>query len=404
VHSITYGASELQECFDSLAQQAQRAAGAAGQQQLEPALGVVSWHADWCEPCRDAAAQLGQLAAALQQQHPGSGSSSSSVAFFTLDVEASSANTAFALEKVMKKPESRRAGAKPLLRSGAKFPCITLHQLPSLQPVATLAGPDAVRELQQALREHAAAAAASQRPAPAAAPAAAGTAAAPASVAAAGQPPSRLVVLKKGAAEAKELLAAGRASGAPVVVVWTQLPAGGDSAVAAAASEALDLQAAAAEAAAATRGLVVVNADAGASSSNQLLAGALKVKAFPEVQVYRDMKLASKLACAAATPAGLLRLAAQLAAPASSGSGSPAASAPAAPTTTPTAALEAAAAAAPATATAAAGGTTATTSSSSSPFDPPAPKFAKPGATKRFPDSRLGHFFPKMPCLRCEAH
>ena len=33
------------------------------------------------------------------------------IAFFTLDVEGSSANTAFALEKVMRKPDSRRAGA-----------------------------------------------------------------------------------------------------------------------------------------------------------------------------------------------------------------------------------------------------------------------------------------------------
>lgn len=92
VHDVAYGAAELQEAFDAAAARLAQPGG-------PPALGVVSWHAAWCEPCGTAAAALRQLAAA----HPGA-------AFFTLDVEGSAANTTFALEKVMRKPESRRAG------------------------------------------------------------------------------------------------------------------------------------------------------------------------------------------------------------------------------------------------------------------------------------------------------
>ena len=97
VHSVTYGASELQECFDSRAAAAAAAGTAAGDS--GPTFGVVSWHANWSQGCQAAAQQLHQLAA----RHP-------QVAFYTLDVEGSAANSAVALEKVMRKPESRRAG------------------------------------------------------------------------------------------------------------------------------------------------------------------------------------------------------------------------------------------------------------------------------------------------------
>ena len=33
-------------------------------------------------------------------------------------------------------------------------------------------------------------------------------------------------------------------------------------------------------------------------------------------------------------------------------------------------------------------------------FDPPDPKLAKPGYTKRLPNGETVHYFPKMPCLR----
>ena len=94
VHDVAYGAAELQEAFDASAARLAQAGS-------PPVLGVVSWHAAWCEPCVSTAAALRQLAAA----HP-------TAAFFSLDVEGSAANTAFALEKVMRKPESRRAGGR----------------------------------------------------------------------------------------------------------------------------------------------------------------------------------------------------------------------------------------------------------------------------------------------------
>lgn len=269
------------------------------------------------------------------------------------------------------------AGAKLVLKSGEKPPCITLHYLPSLQPVQTLAGPAALGQLRHLLQEQAATA-----PPPAPAPEATGTG------------PGSLVVLRKGAAQAKEVLAAGRASASPVLVVWTRSGAGSEQQAA--------LRAAAAEAAAAARGLTLVDADAGASNANSVLAGALKVASFPEVHVYRDMKLESKLSGAGATPAALAALVARLEAPGSgstgstggpsgsngSGEGMPAASNLSAPT----------AGAASSAAKAAAGASSG--SGAGSVFDPPGGKFAKPGATKRFPDSRLGYFFPKMPCLR----
>ena len=261
------------------------------------------------------------------------------------------------------------AGAKPILKSGDKWPCLTVHYLPSLQPAATFTGAAALDHLHRLLREQAAppVAVSSRAPVQPAAAAAAAPAAGPPA------PPSQLVVLRKGAAQAKELLAAGKAAGTAVVVVWTRSSDGGDAASVSAAA----LRAAAAEAAIVSPGLALVDADAGASASNQLLATALKVKGFPEVHVYRDMQLASKLSGADATPARLASLVVQLVGGRGSGGVAAAAEAPA--TATP-----AAAAAAPAPGL----------------YDPPGGKFAKPGAAKRFPDGRMGYFFPKMPCLK----
>jgi hypothetical protein len=328
---------------------------------------VVSWHAPWSEACSEAASALSAAATA----HPGA-------AFFSLDVEASPANTALALEKVMRKPESRRVGAKPALRSGERFPCITLHYLPSLQPWATLAGPAAVQQLHHALAEHTGFKPGQQTAPPS-------TAAAPGSGGSGGRSssaePSRLVVLKRGALQAKEVLAEGRAAGAPVIMVWTHSGEGETAATAA-------LRSAAAHSAGACAGLLLVDADAAACKANELLAGALKVGSYPEVHVYRDMKLASKLSGPSASPSELLRLAQQLA-----HSGAPAS--PAAPM------LHAAAPGSPAVAASQAPPVEQLpVGSPPDVFDPPAGKFAKPGAAKRFPDGRFGYFFPKMPCLR----
>ena len=92
---IEDGAAELQRHFDA----------------SQAPLAIVSWHASWSNHCVEAAEALGRMA----RQHPGA-------AFFLLDVEASAANSAFALEKVMGRPESRRIGERcPCLRAGGRL-------------------------------------------------------------------------------------------------------------------------------------------------------------------------------------------------------------------------------------------------------------------------------------------
>ncbi|KAI3426100.1 hypothetical protein D9Q98_008068 [Chlorella vulgaris] len=406
VHSITAGAAELQQCFDSLAEQA-AAGGARGH-----ALGVVGWHANWLEPSHAASKQLDQLA----RRFP-------ATAFFTVDVASSSANIVVALERVMKRAETRRKDCKPTLKGGLKWPCITVHLLPSLQQIDTLSGTTATQQLLQLLTKHTkhpAKRVAVSAPTPAATPPAhpaaptrvAASVASPAvadassppaakpatppsssssggSVAASASAPagtleaSRMVVVSRGAAELKEMLAAGRASGHPVLVLWTRSDSSSDAAMAG------SLRAAAADAAAATCGLVLADADVAASKANELLAQALKVGLGPQVDVYSDMKLAKRLSGSSLTPASLLSLAAEL-----GGGGGAASSSPLPP---PPAKAADAPAASPAQRPAAPGQQAALPRG---PFDPPEPKFAKSGATKPFPDG-LGYLFPKMPCLRC---
>lgn len=171
---------------------------------------------------------------------------------------------ALALEKVMERPTSRRIGAKPVLRGEDKFPCLTLHHPPSLQPSQKFTGGAALEQLSATLEEAglerkspAAAAAAmavaaasagdKQPPAaaaasvangstpgtpgtpgtpatPTAAAAAAAAAAPPPAAAAVGSGPaaSKYVVLKRGAVQAKEILTGAQATGSAVVVVWTE--------------------------------------------------------------------------------------------------------------------------------------------------------------------------------------
>ena len=85
VRDITEGAAELQAGLNELP---------------TTSLAVVSWHAPWCEPCHPTLEALRTLA----QEHTGVAT------FFCLDVEGSAANTVLAREKVLMRPESRRAG------------------------------------------------------------------------------------------------------------------------------------------------------------------------------------------------------------------------------------------------------------------------------------------------------
>lgn len=50
-----------------------------------------------------------------------------SVAIMKLDVECSMANKLLAYEKVLTRSESRRKGAKPVVRNNQNFPCLTVH-------------------------------------------------------------------------------------------------------------------------------------------------------------------------------------------------------------------------------------------------------------------------------------
>ena len=178
VRTVVEGASEVQQLFDELPEQA---------------LTVLNWSAPWVGSCAAVAPQVEQLA----REHP-------SVAVITIDLEASAANYVFGMEKVMVRAPAKRAGMKPVLKNGEKFPCFTVHRSPSLQPAHQFCGDGALAQLRQALEAEAAA----NAPPPSAAPEAAA--------------PPPVLILKKGALEAKEVLAQGKASGRPVVMLWTQ--------------------------------------------------------------------------------------------------------------------------------------------------------------------------------------
>lgn len=68
-----------------------------------------------------------------------------------VDVEASGANRSLAMEKALTRPTSHRRGAKPILRDGGKFPAVSLHTAPALQPLRMLTGPSALKDLAAAL-------------------------------------------------------------------------------------------------------------------------------------------------------------------------------------------------------------------------------------------------------------
>jgi len=56
------------------------------------------------------------------------------VAVMKLDVEGSMASKLFSYEKVLTRGESRRRGAKPVVKNNQSFPCFTLHQPCNLVP------------------------------------------------------------------------------------------------------------------------------------------------------------------------------------------------------------------------------------------------------------------------------
>ena len=75
-----------------------------------------------------------------------------SVAFMHLDVEVSMANKLLAYEKTLERADSRRRGAKPVVRNAGRFPCISLHQPSNLVPLRIFTGPTALEELVKELQ------------------------------------------------------------------------------------------------------------------------------------------------------------------------------------------------------------------------------------------------------------
>jgi hypothetical protein len=286
-----------------------------------------------------------------------------------------------------------------VLKNGDKFPCITVHQPPSLQPLYTYCGSTALRDLelhladaqQQQQQQHG------------------GQAASSAQVAGL----ESVSTLTKGAAELKELLKRSSGAGLPCAVIWHVAGEGCEHLVAAVSSVlpgALHLHAlpmrsphlccstsnlpykiwsvhflrqSAADA-------VTATADPAGSKANSVLAGALGVKALPAVYVYRKMKLTGKVAGVEATAEGVQALLGTATQCSSGGAAAGVAVSSAlrkaqtahegrpVPSSSPSAA-------------ALQGGV----------YDPPVGKYARPGMVKKLPDGRSAHFFPRMPCLKC---
>lgn len=336
------------------------------------------------------------------------------VGFMRLDVSGSYANRAIAKEKVLTHAASRREGAQPVLKGELKFPCFTLHIPPCLQPVVQLTGATALQDLVRAIpgyysegyhpegsgkgRKSQTPAAATRGSVPLGTPPpsspGAGLGPVPAAAAAAGVPSppgvkaapgNKVSLVKRGAADLKPVLSDARAKGEPVVVLWSDGGAG------CAASRAT------ARALAAT-GVPCLLADTSVSAANTTLASTMGISQFPTWDLYRSMKVAKRV-----VGADISRIRAALDAPAE-----PAA---ALPTALPT---PAAAATAPAPAPSAgakgdslgqvqdpAASTAAVAVVDEGPYALPTGKFGKAGAVRVMPGGRTGHFWPKMPCLRC---
>ncbi|KAF8071330.1 yciC [Scenedesmus sp. PABB004] len=391
VAEITGGACELQRLLDDV--HARLAGGDAGGG-AGPAV-VVDWAAPWAAASAAASAALDGLAAA----HPG-------LPVVRVDVAASDANRALALEKVMEAPQAWRKGGRkfqPVPRSGEKWPCATLHVAPLLQPAQEFSGAGAAAALRDALEQQGALLGTPAQPARAAAGAsAAGSAAVAAAGGAPDAPPGGagggVQQLQRGAADLKQLLARAGADGL-LLVAW------GD---AAGLGELPELLAArgAALAAATGRRVLVAAADAAGSPGNAALAAALRV-APPAVQAFHNKQLARTVKVPGLDPAAALakvEAAVRALELLPVGCGAPSSSGASEQTQARQAGGDAGDV----------GDAGDATSSGAELWDPPAGAAAKPGAKRRLPAAavhgggvggRRGRatavFWPRMPCLSC---
>ena len=122
VVKITDGGSEAQHVLDS----------------IKPGTTVVvHWDAEWHVE-----------GAAIPKQLDGMVTNKEALVIH-VDIGSHPPNWSFAMEKVMRKPESNRQGAKPVLKDGRKWPCFTVHIAPDLQPIEVLAGTHAVNSVRK---------------------------------------------------------------------------------------------------------------------------------------------------------------------------------------------------------------------------------------------------------------
>lgn len=119
---ITDGACEAQEILDSI---------------IPGTTVIFHWDADWHEEGKDISQELKQMVTNID------------TVVVHVDIGTHPANWSFAMEKVMAKPEARRAGAKPVLKNGQKWPCFTVHSSPNLHPRETIAGTHAVKSIKK---------------------------------------------------------------------------------------------------------------------------------------------------------------------------------------------------------------------------------------------------------------
>ena len=98
---------------------------------------LVEWLADWVEVSAAMSTQMTTLAA----ERP-------DVAVARIDMLATPSNEALAFGQVLTHPTAIRKD-KPVLKKGAKFPCVTVHWAPSFHPVATLTGDSAIDDVRE---------------------------------------------------------------------------------------------------------------------------------------------------------------------------------------------------------------------------------------------------------------
>eukprot|EP00798_Chlamydomonas_sp_ICE-L_P032715 gene32715-3600_t len=386
VVEISEGASELQALIDSLP---------------IPTVAVVDWFAPWAFQCRDNTAAYARLAA----KHP-------HMVFTRVEVEATMANEAFAKEKVMARSMAKRGTSKPVLKSGLKWPCYTVHRTPSTHPEQQHADVGAVADLQNALEEMeeefprgllkqlqqeqkkssstASNNAGSKEGNSKAAKQEVVVDATPSSRASAPSGPP-IGHLKRGAADLKKVLVEAREKQMPLAVAWLSAADASNTELLATLKDAAEWAVKLMDG----HAPALLIADIECSTANADLGKALNVEISPTFHVYMDMKIVKKFK---GLP-GLAKLK-KLLSDWKQAAGNGPAGTQAQDGGSASQAVHQQSGAGVST-SGNAGGAEAGGEHSTSIWDPPTGKYAKAGTTRVFPGKGVGVYLPRMPCLRC---